>query len=154
MDCGEYSGGIFRRLKRLYNREADNWLVAAQMIKFLSHEGRDEEIKDLVSGIDLSVVQGKSGAELLNEWARYEMKNGEDLSAELRLKRSLDLDQQNPKTYRILGELYLLKKADLPKALAYLKNYIHLAANDPDAESIKILVSDLLSSFISKAVQP
>ena len=143
MDCGEYSRKLIRRLKKIYKREGLHYGVLAQMIRYLSHESDFHEIEKIISELNINSIEGIGGAELFNEWARHEVKAGNIDKAELLLNKALVLDPKNIWIHGSLGELYLLKKKNLPKAVAFLKNYIHLASGNPDAEAMKSMITDL-----------
>lgn len=145
MDCGEYPGKIYGRLKRLLKRYPDDNGILAQQIRFLNYKKDDKKIEVMMSAIDPDSLSGINGSTLLTELARYRMDKGDITSARICLEKAVVLDPRNPSAHRLLGKVYLMDPRDISKAVALLKTYIRMAPETADAERISALIKDLAS---------
>lgn len=60
--------------------------------------------------------------------------------AEKLLTKAVAFDPKNPSVHRLLALLYLSGKRDIPKAAAFLKNYLLLSGDRKSLEEVRSLV--------------
>lgn len=138
MDLGKYDSNIEKKLLKF--QKNNDLSVASLLVRYYSNHSKEYKVANIVASVGRTNIKGKEGSQYLLELAKYRLKQGKRLDAEVLLNDAMVLEPENSEIYLEMGKLYLSENKQIDKAVAMLYSYVALSNNHLEKEKIKLLL--------------